>query len=263
MRRLLLLLMGAGLVLALAGPAPAGIELLPPDFSPDDYEPGVYMLYPEEGGSWKQAMWVKPWEGWGAPTHYQFRICTNPAEEFGDGMQAFEPVGFEIKGYTVSPSDTPWTVSYASHLGVDNALMWASGVNPATSQGEFITLQYLQGTIDTYVGPPQYFDVPEFVLQVQAYQGDVRKFNGEWYFDGTVGLPDYEGYVSPWHGGKPERFPLASGETHDPDGFDKAWACPEWTLNSPIPEPASLAVWGALGGLGMAGAWWRRRRKAA
>jgi MYXO-CTERM domain-containing protein len=32
-----------------------------------------------------------------------------------------------------------------------------------------------------------------------------------------------------------------------------------------IPEPASLAVWGLLGGLGLAGAWWRqrRRRKAA
>ena len=29
-----------------------------------------------------------------------------------------------------------------------------------------------------------------------------------------------------------------------------------------VPEPASLAVWGVLGGLGLAGVWWRRRRGA-
>lgn len=261
MRPLIPFLAAAALVLSLVGSAAAGITTLPPDFDPDDYGPGLYLLDPEPGNSWKQTFWTKPWEGYGAPTHYQFRLCTNPAD--ADAPQSFEPVGFEIRGYTPHPSDTPWTVNYGYHPDpgdVDNALMWASGKNPASSQGEFVTLQFAQGTIDTYVGPPQYFDVPEFVMQVQMYQGGVRTFNGEWYHDGTVGLAGYAGYVSPWHGSVPWNTPLASGATY---ASGELWACPEWTLNSPIPEPASMVIWGSLGAAGLAGAWWRRRRKAA
>ena len=236
-----------------AVPAMADITI-PDGFNPDDYAPGVYLLAAAPSNSWTETLWVKPWEGFGAPNHYQFRICSNPADP--DGPQSFEPVGFTIVGYTPHPSDTPWSVDYAPHLSVDNALMWAWGTNPATSQGEFIGLQFLKGEMDTYVGPPEWTeDTPEFVFQMQAYEDGVRTFNGEWYFDGTKGPTNYSDPTpSPWHGGNPEKGALASGYTHNVLGKD--WACPEWTLAEPVPVPGAVLL--SILGLGVVGVKLRR-----
>ena len=274
--------MGAGLVLALAGPAPAGIEL-PDGFDPDDYEPGAYLLGAEEGNSWTQTIWVNQSNlsvsgSWGK-INYQFRICTNPTDPYG--AQSFEaptapgdPEAFSLRGYGQG-YDTIWDVAYAPHLGVDNALMWANGAPTGAGSGDYVYVTFKQGECNTYM-KDDWWETPEFVLQMQAYgyktgQPVQRLLNAEFYCKGAGerwdGPGDQGGFWDVWgdgiHAGDSTSQPrpaLASGATY---ASGELWACPEWTQNSPLPEPASVAVWGLLGGLGIAGAWWRRRRKAA
>jgi hypothetical protein len=100
-----------------------------------------------------------------------------------------------------------------------------------------------------------------FVLQLQAFGGPPGSAcalldNKEFYYDGTTA--DGNHY---WHGSG------AYGGSHGNIGGGYAsgtWSGVEWTnTQCPIPEPASLTVWGLLGGLGITGVWWRRRRRKA
>jgi hypothetical protein len=254
-------LVAGALVLGLVGSAPAAIEF-PDGFNPDDYEDGVWFLGSEPGGSWKQGSWANFYGK--RNVHYQFRICTNPLDP--DAPQFFQDPGLEVSHYGIPGPPAP-TVSYGSNGGVDDALMWAAVSAPSPPgyyQGDKIDVTFGQGTINNYPNPYTctWDDTPEFLLQMQVYgysASDATKTvyrlaNKEAYFDGTN-----------WHFGTSQSEPspwYASGTVRG-WGAGYEWACPEWTLNSPIPEPGSLAVWGLLGSAVLAGAWWRRRRRKA
>ncbi len=72
---------------------------------------------------------------------------------------------------------------------------------------------------------------------------------------GTSDLPLETAEISFWRGTS-HLSPLAAFYTEDVDLI-------RISGENYVPEPASLLVWSVVGGLGAAGAWWRRKRKAA
>jgi len=256
----------------------------------EDWEStGFYALPPEPGQSWKQTFWVKPWEGWGAPTHYQFQIWTWPPHSTNPGSQSFEAPGFSITGYTVDPRDRPWGVWFHEFNGVPDAQMWAEGVNPISSQGEFITLYFSRGTVVTYPNPYTTTwdnDTPSFVLQVQAYEGDILRRN----FDMVFVSPRHQnqlggyGWVMQPFGDPPYLFSRSSvsgavGEGPSTRAFPSGTGddvlaqmlgmqgqgyegLGEWGYGK-LPEPGSMVIWALLGLCGAGATVVYRRRRAA
>jgi len=67
-------------------------------------------------------------------------------------------------------------------------------------------------------------------------------------------------HVSPMHAGA---FPLRFNDNtrkHEPTAEHFTVG---FRVTSAIPEPSTLVTFGGLFGMGLIGAWWRRRRKAA
>jgi len=248
MRALTTFFAAAALVLGVIGSARASIEL-PPGYDAED--DGVWLLGSLPGNSWSQRISVNKWGVY--QTHYQFRLLTAEGDPYGP--QQFDPSGLQIYHHGLG-LDTSWVPFSASYDGVDDALMWASGSPGSHGVADYVWVKFTQGEIDNYPNPynSTWTNTPEFVLQLQMYgyhYADSTKTikrwsNDEFYFDGTN-----------WHYGTSQSQPSPSYLSGQSPGD-----CPEWEQNSPIPEPASLVVWGALGVLGVAGTW-RRRRKAA
>jgi hypothetical protein len=225
---------------------------LPDEFNPTQYDEGVYFLAPESTGSWTQRIWVNLYGT--SQTHMQFRIATNPGD--ANYPQLFE--SFRIRPYG-SGTDLPWTVNTGSYLGVDDALMWATG--PSAAAKPYIWLEFAQGDVDNYPNPynSTWSDTPEFMLQMQVYGikgGEFQRLlNVEFYFDGekwddTTSVVDLRSHMK------------EPGYVHDELGY--TWAPPAWTLNEPIPEPGSIAIWSLIGlSFVGAGVWRRRRAKCA
>jgi len=240
MRCFVLLLMGAGLVLALAGPAPAGLIL------------------PEDGG---EGFWGDPnaLEGasWGFKIDYgpgysnyltliQARVIPlgTPPDQYLEDTH-LDPSGHYplVKGGG-NPTPVGWT-NVANYGDV-----WLlEGGNALRGGFQYFTAWFGLGTVSHYVVSGS----PDFVLQMQAYgysSSDpstiFRLHNQEFWF----------------HDGGWENYSY-NGMAHASESGLSGAGLTAWGATSPAPEPASMAVWGLLGGLGIAGAWWRRRRKAA
>lgn len=239
MRRLVLLLMGAALVLAMAGSAPAGL------------------LLPEDGG---EGFWGDPnaLEGssWGFPIEYgpgyynaltliqALVIPLETPEQFLEDTH-LDPGGHYplVKGGG-NPTPVGWT-NVANYGDV-----WLlQGGNALQGGFQYFTAWFGLGTVSHYVVSGS----PDFVLQLQAYGYDVRDpshtifrlHNQEFWFQDD----HWEHY---YYGGK--AYASESGLS--------GAGVTAWGATSPVPEPASMAIWGSLAALGLAGAWWRRRRKA-
>lgn len=242
----------------------------------DGLDPGVYLLDAAESNSWTQRIWVNSsnlgvWGGKWRTVAYQFRLCTNPDDPYAP--QQFEsPEAFTLKGYGQG-YETVWNENFGVHLGVDDASMWASGSPTMAGSGDMIWLTFEQGIVDTYVGPAEWWEVPEFVLQMQAYAYDKndptktiqRVLNVEFYSKGAPNVYPGGGEAATkgtgtealWggSGGASQPRPaLESGATYL---SGKEWACPQWTATVPVPVPGAVLL-GVLG-LGAAGMRLRRR----
>jgi hypothetical protein len=239
--RYLGVLAAVAFLLAAAGTALANGVEFPSGFEP---EPGgVYLMGTEEGSSWTQRILIWSWATGGSPTQFQFRITSlNPS-----APQSFEtPKAFQISAYGDGDCTAQWSETHAAYNGVDDAVMWASGPTlPGQGDGNspVIRLTFDQGTAVTYPNPYKatWSNTPPFVLQMQAYVNGVRKYNNEFYFNGTS-----------WAGGSSVEQPspaYASG------GSGQVGA---WTLNQPIPEPVTMA--GLVLGLGCLSRYIRKRR---
>jgi len=240
MKRLAVLLAAVGLALA-CGHAGLGAILTPEEGGEGFWGDPT----PLEGGSWGFPIDYGPGY-YNALTLIQARVIPLETTE-----QYLEDTHLDPGGHypLVKGGGNPTPIGWTNVQNYGDVWVLAGG-NALQGGFQYFTAWLGLGTVSHYVVTGS----PDFVLQLQAYGYDVRDpsksivrlHNQEFWFQDD----HWEHY---YYGGKAHASP--SGES----GADVS----AWAAKSPVPEPASLAVWGALGGIGMAGAWWRRRRKAA